>query len=84
MAFSPFAPKPAPRPTNPRAELYTAAQIEEQAAIRRELLAGASPSLALSAHRAWAKSGLRYARASREEFKAVFGSAEKEIRDAGF
>ena len=74
MAFSPFAPKRAPRPTNPMAELYTAAQTEQQAGIRRSLLSRASPSAALAANRLWATLRLRYEPASRAEFEKVFGA----------
>lgn len=73
MAFSPFAPKPAPRPANPRAELLTAAEMERQASIRRSLLARASPAAILAANRLWARGRWTYEPASQAEFEEVFG-----------
>ncbi len=76
MAFSPFAPKPAPRPANPRAELLTVAEMERQASLRRSLLSRASPAAVVAANRLWARGRWLYEPASRSEFEAVFGAGD--------
>lgn len=75
MAFSPFALTRAPRPTNPRADLHTSAQMEEHARILDRILQGADASLA-KAIRERVDAGMRYESASREEFEALFGPAD--------